>query len=174
MADETKRKTADETENPLQTMTEQWMQLERKTTKQREAADLFYEKKLMNLIEDNFIARNRERVEEEVEYLIMSVGTSYEPLVLSIKLLNPQKILFLCTAIKQNLKCAGIRKFNVTMQIDFLKNFLHCLFQYTQHFFYLLYRTYQRRHKNNNITNIPYNKAIFPGCLANSPCHQKS
>ena len=24
------------------------------------------------------------------------------------------------------------------MQIDFLKNFLHCLFQYTQHFFYLL------------------------------------
>ena len=58
----TKRKTADETENPLQTMTEQWMQLERKTTKQREAADLFYEKKLMNLIEDNFIARNRERV----------------------------------------------------------------------------------------------------------------
>ena len=43
MADETKRKTADETENPLQTMTEQWMQLERKTTKQREAADLFYE-----------------------------------------------------------------------------------------------------------------------------------
>lgn len=86
MADETKRKTADETENPLQTMTEQWMQLERKTTKQREAADLFYEKKLMNLIEDNFIARNRERVEEEVEYLIMSVGTSYEPLVLSIKL----------------------------------------------------------------------------------------
>ncbi len=76
MADETKRKTADETENPLQTMTEQWMQLERKTTKQREAADLFYEKKLMNLIEDNFIARNRERVEEEVEYLIMSVGTN--------------------------------------------------------------------------------------------------
>lgn len=55
------------------------------------------------------------------------------------------------------------------MQIDFLKNFLHCLFQYTQHFFYLLYRTYQRRHKNNNITNIPYNKAIFSGCLANSP-----
>lgn len=77
------------------------MQLERKTTKQREAADLFYEKKLMNLIEDNFIARNRERVEEEVEYLIMSVGTSYEPLVLSIKLLNPQKILFLCTAITE-------------------------------------------------------------------------
>lgn len=101
MADETKRKTADETENPLQMMTEQWMQLERKTTKQREAADLFYEKKLMNLIEDNFIARNRERVEEEVEYLIMSVGTSYEPLVLSIKLLNPQKILFLCTAITE-------------------------------------------------------------------------
>lgn len=94
MADETKRKTADETENPLQTMTEQWMQLERKTTKQREAADLFYEKKLMNLIEDNFIARNRERVEEEVEYLIMSVGTSYEPLVLSIKLLNSTEMIF--------------------------------------------------------------------------------
>lgn len=84
-------------ENTLDIMTEKWMQLERKTFKQREAAELFYEKKLMKLIEEDFISRNRSKVYEKVEYLILSVGTSYEPLVLDIRLLKPEKILFLCT-----------------------------------------------------------------------------
>ena len=73
------------------------MQLERKTLKQREAAELFYEKKLLRLIEDDFVIRNHSKVNEKIEYLILSVGTSYEPLVLTISLLKPQKILFLCT-----------------------------------------------------------------------------
>lgn len=81
----------------LSTMTEKWMQLERKTIKQREAAEQFYEKNLMKLIEENFIERNRDKVYEHVEYLIMSVGTSYEPLALNICLLQPDKIFFLCT-----------------------------------------------------------------------------
>ena len=84
-------------ENSLDAMTEKWMQLERKTLKQREAAELFYEKKLMKLIEEDFVTRHSCKVYEKVEYLILSVGTSYEPLVLNIRLLRPEKLLFLCT-----------------------------------------------------------------------------
>ena len=82
----------------LEEMTKKWMSLERKTLKQREAADEFYEKKLMKLIRDDYVQRNADKVYEKVEYLVMSVGTSYEPLVLNISLLQPEKILFLCTS----------------------------------------------------------------------------
>ena len=82
----------------LSIMTEKWMRLERKTLKQREAAEQFYEKKLLSLIGNDFLNRNSDKIYEKVEYLILSVGTSYEPLVLSISLLKPEKILFLCTA----------------------------------------------------------------------------
>ncbi len=37
----------------LSVMTEKWMRLERKTLKQREAAEQFYEKKLLKLIEND-------------------------------------------------------------------------------------------------------------------------
>ena len=76
---------------------EKWKSLERKTVKQREKAENFYETKLMKLIEEEFIANNTGKVYEKVEYLIMSVGTSYEPLVLDIQLLQPRRILFLYT-----------------------------------------------------------------------------
>lgn len=62
-------------------MTEKWKCLERKTIKQRERAENFYETKLMKLIEEEFIENNSNKVYEKVDYLIMSVGTSYEPLV---------------------------------------------------------------------------------------------
>ena len=81
----------------LITMTEKWKGLERKTVKQREKAENFYETKLMKLIEEEFIANNIDKVYEKIEYLIMSVGTSYEPLVLDIQLLQPRRILFLYT-----------------------------------------------------------------------------
>lgn len=81
----------------LNLMTEKWMRLERKTLKQREAAEQFYEKKLLKLIEGDFLIRNGDKVYEKAEYLILSVGTSYEPLVLSISLFRPYKILFLYT-----------------------------------------------------------------------------
>lgn len=77
--------------------TEKWKSLERKTEKQREKAEAYYETKLMKLIEKEFIANNSSKVYEKIEYLIMSVGTSYEPLVLNIQLLQPRRILFLYT-----------------------------------------------------------------------------
>lgn len=78
-------------------MTEKWMSLERKTLKQRQEAEQFYEKNLMKLIEQDYINRNAEKIYERTKYLIMSVGMSYEPIVLNICLLKPEKILFLCT-----------------------------------------------------------------------------
>ena len=64
---------------PLREMTEQWMQLERKTLEQRKLADQFYDNNLMKLIEEDYCERNKDYVFEEVDYLVMSVGTSYEP-----------------------------------------------------------------------------------------------
>ena len=40
---------------------------------------------------------NKNILREKVDYLIISVGVSYEPLVLSIKLFAPKRILFLYT-----------------------------------------------------------------------------
>ena len=46
---------------------------------------------------EDFIARNRKQVFEQADYFIVSVGTSYEPIVLNMKLFQPDRILFLYT-----------------------------------------------------------------------------
>lgn len=79
----------------LEKKTQEWMKLERKTMRQRANADAFYEKNLMRLIKEEYITRNKEKLYEEVDYLVVSVGTSYEPIVLNISLLQPKQILFL-------------------------------------------------------------------------------
>ena len=66
--------------NNLQKATAEWKQLERKTEEQRKEAENYYASNLMGLIEEAFIKNNRDKVYENVEYLIMSVGTSYEHL----------------------------------------------------------------------------------------------
>lgn len=78
----------------LSRLTEQWKQMERKTEQQRRLADAFYETDMMQLIEADFIARNWEQVFEQADYFIVSVGTSYEPIVLNMKLFQPDRILF--------------------------------------------------------------------------------
>ena len=85
----------------LRRKTEEWKQLERKTFEQRQVADAFYQENLMSLIEKDYQRRNKKKLFEKVDYLIMSVGTSYEPLVLNINLLQPSRILFLYTDISE-------------------------------------------------------------------------
>lgn len=51
----------------------------------------------MTLIEADYIERNKASVGEKAKYFITSVGTSYEPIVLNIKLFDPDRILFLYT-----------------------------------------------------------------------------
>lgn len=81
----------------LKELTETWKAMERKTFLQRKEAEKYYENYLMHPIVENYKERNADLVFEQVDYLILSVGTSYEPLVLNIALLNPKKILFLYT-----------------------------------------------------------------------------
>ncbi len=76
----------------LKKKTEEWMALERKTLEQRQVADAFYDDELMKLIEKEFKKNNRELIFENVDYLVVSVGTSYEPIVLNISLLQPMKV----------------------------------------------------------------------------------
>ncbi len=61
----------------------------------------YYENTLMEPIAQTFVEQNRELVTEPVECLILSVGTSYEPLVLDIRLLEPHRVLFLYTEISE-------------------------------------------------------------------------
>lgn len=84
-------------EKSLQELKEIWMAMERKTFEQREKAERFYEQNLMQPIVEDYEKRNEDMVFEKVDYLILSVGTSYEPLILNISLLNPEHILFLYT-----------------------------------------------------------------------------
>lgn len=81
----------------LMELAEQWKRLERKTAEQRKKAEDYYENILMEPIVEEFIANNQAKVLETVECLILSVGTSYEPLVLDIKLLKPERVLFMYT-----------------------------------------------------------------------------
>lgn len=87
----------------LQAKTDEWMNLERKTPEQRQLADDFYEHELMKLIIREFVKNNKDLQNENVDYMIMSVGTSYEPLVLSLSLLKPKNILFLYTEKTENM-----------------------------------------------------------------------
>ena len=61
----------------LSQLTRKWMQMARETAEQRKQADEFYETNMMQLIEEDFVERNREKVFEKVEYLVASVGRKY-------------------------------------------------------------------------------------------------
>lgn len=81
----------------LNEKTKEWMGLERATFEQRAKAENYYENQLMDLIVKEFIKNNKNKITEQVDYMILSVGTSYEPLVLNLSLFQPKKILFLYT-----------------------------------------------------------------------------
>ena len=81
----------------LDDKTKHWMGLERATFEQRAIAEEYYDNELMRLIVKEFILHNKDKIYEKADYMILSVGTSYEPLVLNISLFQPKKILFLYT-----------------------------------------------------------------------------
>ena len=81
----------------LEDKTKHWMGLERATFEQRAIAEEYYDNELMRLIVKEFILHNKDKIYEKADYMILSVGTSYEPLVLNISLFQPKKILFLYT-----------------------------------------------------------------------------
>lgn len=100
----------------LKKRTEEWMRLERKTAEQQKEAEEFYERNLLSLIEKDYQRRNRNKLIEKVEYLVMSVGTSYEPLVLNIGLLRPKRILFLYTQKSESTLSKVVRHCNLDVE----------------------------------------------------------
>ena len=71
----------------LQKKTEEWMKLERRTLAQRQKADQYYEQEMMDDIVSEYVSNNKNKLIEKVTYLLMSVGTSYDPIGLNISLL---------------------------------------------------------------------------------------
>lgn len=100
----------------LSEKTKEWMQLERKTLEQRKKAEEFYDLYLMKLIEEEYIRTNKYKVPESVDFLVMSVGTSYEPVILNIRLLKPKKILFLYTEKSKHVLDKVVRYCNLDME----------------------------------------------------------
>ncbi len=105
----------------LKELSEIWMAMERKTLEQRKKADKYYEEYLMQPIVEDYKERNSDLIFEQVDYLILSVGTSYEPLILNISLLHPRRILFLYTSETEKVldKIVRYLKLEVT---DYQKN----------------------------------------------------
>ncbi len=72
-----------------------WREMDRSTEEHRMLAEEYYKTKLMPLIIDYFLEENF--VQEECDAMVLTLGTSYEPLVLSISALRPKKVLILYT-----------------------------------------------------------------------------
>lgn len=83
--------------NELVEKTQIWKNMKRDTTENRLKADEYYDRELMPLIIEEFLEKSSNQIYNNIEHMIASVGTSYEPITLSLKLLKPKKVLFLYT-----------------------------------------------------------------------------
>lgn len=81
----------------LQRRAERWKNLALGSDSQRATAEHYYREQVMPLLKDVFVRRERAKVTKEYEGVILSVGESYPPLVLSIATLRPKKVCFLVT-----------------------------------------------------------------------------
>ena len=72
-----------------------WYAMDRSNNKQRMLAEEYYKTELMPLIIDYFLQGNS--VQRKCDAMVLTLGTSYEPLVLSISVLKPERVLILYT-----------------------------------------------------------------------------
>jgi len=75
--------------------TKEWKSMERSTDEQRNLAEDYYKSELMPIVIDCFLQKYQSS--EACESMVLTLGTSYEPLVLSILALKPKKVLILYT-----------------------------------------------------------------------------
>ena len=73
----------------------EWKQMDRSTDSKRKNASAFYDKEIFPTVIKSFIERHRPG--KEYDGMILTVGLSPQPLVLSIKAINPVHIAFLYT-----------------------------------------------------------------------------
>lgn len=84
-------------EAQLQDISRQWLSLPLETKEQQAAAAQFYSERVFPLVQQVFVAKEAPKVKTPIYGLILPLGTSPEPLILSISAIQPQKVLFLCT-----------------------------------------------------------------------------
>jgi len=74
-----------------------WKNMSRENNSDWEKANDYYDNEIMELIIEEFLAKDENKFEEDYDYLIVTVGQSYQPIVLSILALQPKNVLFLVT-----------------------------------------------------------------------------
>lgn len=77
-------------------ITEKWKTMPRGTADEVAAADMFYDAVVLPLVAQNFIARYKDKT-AGYKTLFLTLGTSWQPLALSILLHRPQIVIFLAT-----------------------------------------------------------------------------
>ncbi len=85
-----------ELESKLNELSLKWQNMDRSNEIQRKAAEEYYKTELMPVLIEYFLQVNK--TEGKCDALILTLGTSYEPLVFSISALKPEKVLILHTA----------------------------------------------------------------------------
>jgi len=81
----------------LSLLAAQWEKMPRGSQEERNAVEQFYREKIMPLLVETFVARERPKITKKYDGLILSLGESYQPLVLSIATLKPKRVFFLVT-----------------------------------------------------------------------------
>ena len=74
-----------------------WKAMPRNNEEELTAADTYFDETLMPLSRDKFVADTRNMVNKTYYGVILTLGTSWQPLALSISALKPQRILVLGT-----------------------------------------------------------------------------
>jgi CRISPR-associated protein (TIGR02710 family) len=81
----------------LEQASNRWQSLPLDTREEQAIAMEFYSKEVFPLSKQVFIATEAPRIKEPIYGLILPVGTSPEPLILSISAIKPERVLFLYT-----------------------------------------------------------------------------
>ncbi len=76
-------------------LVKEWKNMDRATDIKRKEASDFYDKEIFPTVIELFITRHKP--EKEYDGLILTVGLSPQPLILSIKVINPERIALLYT-----------------------------------------------------------------------------
>ncbi len=74
---------------------EEWKSMPRNNTDEIKAADDFYNEYLLPLVAEKFLQRYAD--EERHELMYLTIGSSWQPIALSILLHQPKKVIFLST-----------------------------------------------------------------------------
>lgn len=84
-----------ELEMKLNELSQYWQNMDRSTELQRKSAEDYYKNELMPVLIEYFLQENKP--DTKCDALVLTLGTSYEPLVFSILALKPEKVFILCT-----------------------------------------------------------------------------